>query len=92
MIDFIPDIDAGSALCIYMIKLAFDSKRFESVFDIISRVTAYKSGSYNFCSVNGGRFGYIETFASGNVRTFPDAVYFAYFIIIYYISFVDRSI
>jgi len=55
-------------------------------------VTAYKSGSYNFCSVNGGRFGYIETFASGNVRTFPDAVYFAYFIIIYYISFIDCSI
>lgn len=56
MIDFIPDIDAGSALCGYMIKLAFDAEWFESIFDIISCVTADKSGSHNLGTVDGCRF------------------------------------
>ena len=92
MIHFIPDIDAGSAFRIYMIKLTFDSKRFQSIFNIVSCVATYKSGCYDFCTINRCRLGYIETFASGNVRTFPDTVYFAYFKIIDYISFIDCSI
>ena len=92
MIYLIPDIDAGPALCTHMIKITFDAEWFQRIFDIVSCMAAHKSGSNNLCPVNGCRFGYVQAFAPGNVRTFPYAVYFACFKIIYHISFVDCGI
>ena len=92
MIYLIPDIDAGPALCIHMIKITFDAEWFQRIFNIVSCMAAHKSGGNNLCPVNGCRFGYIQTFTAGNIRTFPDTVDFACFKIIYHISFVDCGI
>ena len=92
MIDFIPDIDAGAAFPFHMVKSAFDPERFQSLFNIISRVSAHKPCGDDFRAVDGGRLGDVQSFAAGNIGTFLYPVHLSHPAVVHHISLVNGRV